>query len=155
MRRISLKLMAMVGLALPAGAAAVAVSAAGPATPATVSFSLSASAAGLVKSDLNQDPLTFVFTEKNTGSTAASEDLVLESLTNGSIVSVVCVLPNGAMFNPDGVDCEPGQLHTGQTSSSIINADVTGSSGSISAKVCLLNEGTGKTGACKTVSIPI
>jgi hypothetical protein len=116
-------------------------------------FSLNGSVAGGVTSAESGQPLTFVFTEKNVGTTAQSEDLVLESITNAGVVSVGCVLPGGAQINPDGQDCEPGFLSHGKVASSVINATVTGSTGTVAARLCLTNEGTGVVGPCTTLTV--
>jgi hypothetical protein len=116
-------------------------------------FALNGSIAGGVKSAESGQPLTFVFTEKNVGTTAQSEDLVVESLTNASLVSIGCVLPGGAEINPDGQNCEPGFIGHGKVAASVVSATVTGSSGSATARVCLDNEGSGVVGPCLTLTV--
>ncbi len=134
------------------------VTSAAPQSPGITAngFSLTGSTAGGVKLAAYGDPLTFVFTEVNVGSGSPSEDLVLESLTNASVVSISCVVgTNHALINPDGNFCEPGPVSHGQKASSVINASITGASGSVTARVCLMNEGTGVVGPCTNVSVTI
>jgi hypothetical protein len=145
-------------LALGAGAAIIVsfVMANGAAAAPVITahgFSLNGSVAGGVKSAEFGQPLTFIFTEKNVGTTAQSEDLVLESISNASVVSVGCVLPGGAQINPDAQDCEPGFLSHGKVASSVINATVSGSTGTVAARLCLSNEGTGVVGPCMTLTV--
>jgi hypothetical protein len=116
-------------------------------------FALNGSVAGGVRSAEIGQPLTFVFTEKNVGATSQTEDLVLESITNAGVNSVGCVLPGGTQINPDGQDCEPGFLSHGQVASSVINATVSGTSGTVAARLCLSNEGTGVVGPCMTLTV--
>lgn len=151
--------MRRVVLALAAGAAIVlsfalvtSRTSAAPA-PSAHGYSITGNVAGGVKSAEFEQPLTFVFTEKNTGSTAQSVDLVLESLTHASLASIGCVQPDGAEYNPDGSDCEPGFLNHGQSASAVFNATVTGSSGNVTARVCLSNEDTGTVGPCQTLVV--
>ncbi|MGA7988542.1 MAG: hypothetical protein WCB51_09115 [Candidatus Dormiibacterota bacterium] len=146
-------------LALAAGAAVIVSFAlathgtsAAPA-PSAHGFTMTGSVAGGVKSAEFGQPLTFIYTEKNTGSTAQSEDLVLESLTHASLVSIGCVQGGGAQFNPDGQDCEPGFLSRGRSASAVFNATITGTSGNVTARVCLSNEGTGVVGPCQTLTV--
>ena len=151
MRRIVLALAAGAALIVSFALATSGTSAA-PA-PSAHGYSITGSVAGGVTSAEFDQPLTFVFTEKNTGSTAQSVDLVLESLTHASLASIGCVQPGGAEFNPDGNDCEPGFLNHGQSASAVFNATVTGSSGNVTARVCLSNEGTGTVGPCQTLTV--
>ena len=113
---------------------------------ANVAFSLTGSVAGGVKSQTLGQQVTFVFTEKNTGTAATEDDMPLVSVTNATVEDQVCVLPNGAMFLPDGTQCEPGVLKPGQKSSEIVSVDVTGGP-TASVKVCLI------TPVCKTLSV--
>ncbi|GEM_PF-4260944 len=156
MRRLVIAVIAIGAVGLPVTAAGVVTSSAlhVAAAPTALSYSLTGSAVGGVKTASFQDPVTFLFTEKDTGTVSASEDLVLQSLTNGSVVSVSCVSA-GSIFNPDGNNCEPGFLHNGQSTSSVINTRVTGSSGTMSITVCVFNEGNGHTGPCKRISVTI
>ena len=89
MRRGLIRLVAIAALAIPG---VVLTGAASPGAPSvsssTFSFSLHGAVAGFVKSDASMKPLTFVFTERNTGSRAAEEDLVLESHTSSSLVDL-------------------------------------------------------------------
>jgi plastocyanin len=119
--------------------------------PNVVSFSVSGSVAGGIKTASPGDQVTFVFTEKNTGTVSEPEDLVLESLTNASVENQICVV-GGATFNPDGTSCEPGFLAPGKSSSAVISVTITGTP-TVAARVCLFNENTGATGPCKTLSI--
>jgi hypothetical protein len=117
--------------------------------PATVSFSISGSVAGRVKSAQLTNQVTFVFTEKNTGNVSASEFLVLKSLTNASVENLSCVETNGLLFNPDGSQCEFVGVALGRSSSFVLSVTITGTP-SVSAKVCLSNGTT-----CKTLSIAV
>ena len=65
------------------------------------------------------------------------------------------MLPGGAQINPDGQDCEPGFLTHGQVASSVFNATITGQPGSVAARVCLSNEGTGVVGPCQTLTVQL
>ncbi len=151
MRRIILALSASAAVIL-SFALATAASSAAPA-PSAHGFTLTGNVAGGVKSAEFGQPLTLVFSEKNTGTTSQSVDLVLESLSHATLASIGCVQPNGAEFNPDGNDCEPGFLNHGQTASSVFNATITGTSGNVAARVCLSNEGTGVVGPCETLTV--
>lgn len=123
--------------------------------PASTSpaFSISGHTAGGVKAVSPGDPITFVFKETNRGSQMAGEDLVLVSLTSANATSISCVLPGGGLFNPDGTFCEPGFIKPGQSSSMVIDAQVTAAAARVSARVCLESEATGKVGPCTTVSV--
>lgn len=156
MRRFVL-VVSMASVAGLAFAGATVVTSAAPQLPGITAhgFSLTGSTAGGVRSAQSGDPLTFVFSEVNVGSGSPSEDLVLESLTNASIVSISCVLPSHFLINPDGNSCEPGLLSNGQKASSVINATITGRSGSVTARVCLQNEATGVVGPCQNISVSI
>jgi hypothetical protein len=158
MRRflVALTMAGLAGLAF--GGAALVTSAAPQAAGNTShGFSVTGSTAGGVSTASNGDPLTFVFSEVNVSSSStASEDIALLSLTNASIGSISCVFPNHSLFHPDGSFCEPGALRVGQKASSVTNATVTGSSGStVTAHVCLENEGTGYIGPCQNVSVHV
>jgi hypothetical protein len=134
-------------------AAAVSAAAAQPSViPATVSFSISGSVAGGVKTSSVSGQVTFVFKEKNTGTVSEPEDLVLESLTNARVQNLTCVTSGGGTFNPDGTACEPGFQTPGQSSSSVLSVTVTGTP-TVAAKVCLFNENTAAVGPCKTISV--
>lgn len=153
MFRTALKL--AVGATILTSAVMTTAAAQSPQPAATVTFSVRGSVAGMVANDANLNPLTYVFTEKNTGSTSAPEDLVLESITNGRSVSLGCVLPDGTVINPDGSGCEPGFVRPGQSSSSVLDLKVTGSTGFVAAKTCLFDEASDRTGPCMTLSVPI
>jgi hypothetical protein len=151
MRRIVLALAASAAIVVSFALATAGTSAAPG--PSAHGFTVTGSVAGGIKSAEFGQPLTFVFSEKNTGSTAESEDLVLESLTHASLVSIGCVQPNGAEFNADGNDCEPGFLSHGKGASAVYNANITGTSGNVTARLCLSNEGTGVVGPCETLTV--
>jgi len=140
--------------AVIATSAAVSSAAAQSQAPATRSFSVHGSVAGGVKTDTD-NLLTFVFTEKNTGSVSGEEFLVLKSVTKASIVAYSCVLPNGHSINSDGDNCEPGFIKPGQVASSVLDLRVTATSGYVSAETCLENGTNGHTGPCKTLSVQI
>jgi hypothetical protein len=153
MRRIVLALVASAAMVLSFAIATASSSAAR--APNGHGFTLSGSVVGGVTSAESGQPLTFAFSEKNTGSTSQTVDLVLESLSHANLVSVGCVLPGGAQINPDGQDCEPGFLSHGQTASIVLGATITGSSGNVAARLCLSNEGTGVVGPCQTLTVPL
>jgi hypothetical protein len=148
-------------LALGAGAAIVVsfvmVNAATSAAPPITAhgFALHGSVAGGVTTAETSQPLTFVFTEKNVGTTAKTEDLVLESLSNASVVSIGCVLAGGVQINPDGYYCEPGSVHPNQVASSVVNTMTGSSTGTVAARLCLSNEANGVVGPCQTVTVNI
>ncbi len=148
-------------LALGAGAAIVVsflmVSAATSAAPPITAhgFALHGSVAGGVTSSQTSEPLTFVFTEKNVGTSAQIEDLVLESLSHASVVSIGCTLTSGFEINPDGNFCEPGTVKPGQVAASVINTMTGSSTGTVAARLCLSNESTGVVGPCQTVTVNI
>ncbi|SRR6266516_3898900 len=126
-------------------------------TATGTTFVLRGTAVGGIKTIQNGQTLTFLFTETNKGSRSVPEDLVLTEVTNVTVVGgLTCVLPNGFAINADGFFCEPGLVSPGQSASSVITTNVTGSSGSTaSARLCLDNENTGFMGPCKTVSVNI
>jgi len=157
MRRFVL-VVSVASVAALAFAGATVVTSAAPQLPGSTAhgFSLTGSTAGGVSSAQGGDPLTFVFSEVKVGSgSPSSEDLVLESLTNASIVSISCVFPSRFLFSPDGSTCEPKPLSNGQKASSVINATVTAGSGSVTARVCLQSEATGVVGPCQSMSVSI
>ncbi|HUZ70987.1 MAG TPA: hypothetical protein VMU65_14865 [Candidatus Saccharimonadales bacterium] len=151
MRRTVLALAAGAAIVLSFALATRGTSAA-PA-PSAHGFIVTGSVAGGVTSAESGQPLTFAFSEKSTGSTPQSEDLVLESLTHASLVSIGCVEPNGSQINADGNACEPGFLSHGQSASAVYNATITGTSGNVAARLCLSNEGTGVVGPCVTLTV--
>jgi hypothetical protein len=151
MRRTVLALSASVAIVL-SFAIASASSSAAPA-PSAHGFTLTGVVAGGVTSAEFGQPLTFVFSEKNTGTTSQTVDLVLESLSHATLASIGCVEPGGAEINPDGQDCEPGFLSHTQTASIVLNTTITGTSGNVAARLCLSNEGTGVVGPCETLTV--
>jgi uncharacterized repeat protein (TIGR01451 family) len=130
-----------------------------PARPAAAasSFVLHGSAVGRVKVIQIGQTLTFAFTETNTGSGTANEDLVLEKVSDANVTGVpLCVVADGSAINPDGSRCEPGAVAPGQSASFVITTNVTGPSGqAASVRLCLQNEATEAIGPCRTVSVKI
>lgn len=119
-------------------------------------FSLTGGAVGGVRVIQTGQTLTFAFTEKNTGSAPAPEDLVVTKTRHVKVTAVTCVLPGGFAINPDGFFCEPGELASGQSASTVITTRVTGLSGQrASVTLCLMNENTGVSAPCRTTSVPI
>jgi hypothetical protein len=119
-------------------------------------FSLTGSVVGGLKTGQPSEPADIVFTEKNVGTVSVVEDLDLISVTNASVVSLYCVLPNGLAIGADGFNCEPGTIKPGQKAAVVFNLNVTGSSGQTAAvKVCLMSESNGTSGPCLTVSLKI
>lgn len=145
------------GLVLATVTSASAAPARTTASTAGTTFVLRGTAVGGIKTIQIGQTLTFLFTETNKGSRSAPEDLVLTEVTNATVVGgLTCVLPNGFAINSDGFSCEPGLVSPGQSSSSVITTNVTGSSGSTaSARLCLDNENTGVMAPCRTVSVKI
>jgi hypothetical protein len=123
----------------------------------TAAFALRASTAGGVKTIQTGQTLTFVFTETNRTTASVPEDLVITHLSHVTLAGAICVVPGGVAINLDSPACEPGFVKPGQRASVVLTTTVTGSvSGTAaSARVCLLNENTGATGPCKTVSAKI
>ena len=153
------RFVAILSSALVAGLliAAATVAWAAPSQAAGSKFELTGSAVGGIKTIQTGQTLTFLFTETNKGSASAPEDLVLTTVTNANVTgSPTCVQPDGSAIFSDGFSCEPGAVSPGQSASSVITTNVTGSSGtSVSARLCLDNENTGLTGPCETVSVKI
>jgi len=148
MRRIILALGASVAVVVSFVMVNAATSAAPPIT--AHGFALHGSVAGGVKTSQTSEPLTFVFTEKNVGTTAQEGDLVLESLSNASVVSIGCTLPDGFEINPDGQDCEPGSVKPGQVAASVVNIMTGSSTGTVAARLCVNG-----VGPCLTVTVNI
>jgi len=123
----------------------------------TTAFALRGSIAGSVKTIQTGQTLTFVFTETNRTTASVPEDLVITYLSHVTLAGAICVVPGGVAINLDSPACEPGFVKPGQRASVVLTTTVTGSvSGTAaSARVCLLNENTGATGPCKTVSAKI
>ena len=138
-------------------AAALATGAALPAVAATDSaFTLIGGVAGGITHVSTDQPLTFVFTEKNQSNRGADEDLVLKRATNVDVTGLTCITPAGHAQNNDGRWCEPGFVRPGRYASLIVTTTVTGAQGEVAAaRVCLVNEDTGVWGACKTVKASI
>jgi len=135
-------------------ASVVSAAAAQPsAVPAKVSFSLSGSVAGGVKSAQLNNQVTFVFKEKNTGTVSSRPPfLILKSLTHASQENMSCVEPTGFLFLPDGSQCEPGiPADRGQSASMVLSVTITATPPeTMSAEVCLSNGTT-----CKTLSVAV
>ncbi len=138
----------------------------------TSAFSLQGYVAGGVKSADFSQPLTFVFTERNTGSRGATEDLILTRLVGNHVTATSCVMPGGNLINTDTKQgassgkqsaataaaayvsfCEPGFVTPGQSASIVVNTQVDNSADHISARVCLSNESNGTLGACLTLFV--
>jgi hypothetical protein len=153
MRRIIFSLSAIIAMVLPL--VVTSLNSTAPSASAAHGVALSGSVVGRVASAESGQPVTFVFTEQNTGSSPQSIDLVVESLSHASVVSIGCVLANGNEINPDGSDCEPGSLSHGQTASIVLGTSVTSNSGPLTTRVCVSNEGTGVSGPCKTLTVHV
>lgn len=127
------------------------------ASAATVpGFTIKGVTAGNVTAAEPGQVVTFVFTETNVGHTGRPVDLVFESVTHASIVSATCVLPGGTLINDDGLDCEPGFLHHGQSASSVVTARVRGHTGErATIRVCLTDESNGVVGPCQSVPVRV
>lgn len=133
----------------------LAASASLPAAPVSA-ISLTGSVVGGVTDAGAGDPVTFVFTARNTGTTPISRDLVLMRLSGATLVSQSCVVPGGFLFTEDGNWCEPGALAPDRKISVIVNAAVSGPVGTTGlARLCLANEATGRFGPCTTLRVAI
>ena len=156
MRRLILGFSALAMAPLLGSLTLASSSAAPPPSVTAHGFNLTAHVAGGIKFIGGGEPLTFVFTEKNVGSTSQNEDLDVTTVTNASVVSQICVDPSGGEFNADTPTCEPGFLQPGQSSSTVIDVVVANvTSGSVSVRVCLQNESTGTVGPSLTKSVII
>lgn len=146
----------VVGIPLVASTPAT-LAASTPLPAATVSaISLTGSVVGGVTHAGAGDPVTFLFTARNTGTTPISRDLVIMGLSGATLVNRSCVVPGGFLFTEDGYWCEPGALAQGRKISVIVNAAVSGLAGTTaSARLCLADETTGRFGPCTTLSVAI
>jgi hypothetical protein len=88
--------------------------------------------------------IVFVFTLTNKGplATDGSADLTLTDVQGGSIVDVMCVLPNGFGINPDFPSCETGPLNAKQSVHDTYVVQPSGTSTSVSLRACVSNEGS-------------
>jgi hypothetical protein len=108
--------LAAVGLALPSGSASAAT---GP----DVAMVRAHTAGGVTSAEAG-DQITFVFSARNHGPGPA--DLSINLIwahgidLNRSTSRISCVLPNGALIEPDGQNCEPGFIRPNQRASSLI-----------------------------------
>jgi hypothetical protein len=124
----------VVGLAVPGSPASAA---SGPDLAIAKAY-----VAGGVTSAEAGDSLTFVFNARNNGPGPA--DLAITLIwahgidRNMPSSRLTCVLPNGATFEPDGDNCEPGVIRPGQRPSSLVFTGVaTGTD--IDVKACVTN----------------
>ena len=105
--------------------------------------------------------IVFVFTLTNKGpaATDGSADLTVTDVQGGSLVDVMCVLPNGFGINPDSPSCETGPLHTKQSVHDTFVLQPSGPSTSVSVRACASNEGSISDPVagnnCKTLSVVI
>lgn len=149
MRRVVLVL-SLVSVVALLGAAAP--SAAKSATKG-LSFSLTASVPGGLVTTQGFMPVTFIFTETNTGTVSAIEDINLTQVTGGTQVGYGCVGSNGFEIGPDGGFCELGFVKPGQKSHAILQVTAKSGSTRVTARACLFNEQTGAVGPCVTKSV--
>jgi hypothetical protein len=105
--------------------------------------------------------IVFVFTLTNKGpaGTDGSADLTLTDVQGGSLVDVMCVLPNGFGINPDSPSCETGPLRAKQRVQDTYVLQPSGTSTSVSLRVCASNEGSVpdpvSSNNCKTLAVAI
>lgn len=101
---------------------------------------VSAHVVGGVTSARAGDPLTFVFSAINKGPGPADLAITLVWAhgidLNRDTSRLSCVLPNGALIEPDGNNCEPGFIRPGQRPSKLIfTGEATGTN--VDVKVCV------------------
>jgi hypothetical protein len=131
-------------LAVSAAAAALTtVGLAVPATPASAAtgpdLAISrAYVAGGITSATAGDTLTFVFNARNNGPGPADLAITLIWAHYVERTDLTCVLPNGATFEPDGDNCEPGIIRPGQHPSSMVLTGVA-TGRDIDVKACVTN----------------
>jgi hypothetical protein len=105
--------------------------------------------------------IVFVFTLTNKGplATDGSADLTVTDVQGGSLVDVMCVLPNGFGINPDSPSCETGPLHAKQSVQDTYVLQPSGTSTSVSLRACASNEGSVgdpvASNNCKTLDVVI
>ncbi len=156
MRRVvlTLGLVSLMALLGAASASAVPRTATTATMATTATFTLTGNVAAGVRSAEIGDPVTFVFTMKNTGTTTGAERfLVITKVVGATGVHQGCVLPNGFEISPDGSSCEPGPLNPGQSSSAFIQALVAGATSGVTVRACVVNSSTGASGPCLTLSV--
>lgn len=122
-------------------------------TAATASYTLTGNvAAGVVHAEVGE-PVTFVFTMKNVGTTTGAErDLAITDISGATNVRIGCVV-QGNEFNPDGSNCQPGPLNPGQSSSAIIQTTMRLNVANIHVRACLVKTNSGATGPCLTLQV--
>lgn len=135
---------------LAAAAAAAALTALGLAVPIPASAAVAnpdlaisrAYVAGGVTTATAGDSLTFVFNARNNG--PGPGDLAITLIWAHNVdrtaptSSLTCVLPNGATFEPDGDNCEPGIIRPGQHPTSMVLTGVA-TGRDIDVKACVTN----------------
>jgi hypothetical protein len=116
---------------------------------ATSKMTITGSVVSGVKSVQNDQDLVFSFTDTNTGTTANTNNIFYFTFSNSSGVNIVCPLANGMDINPDGNDCEPGNLPAGKSAQAAIIVQATGP-GPIVVKACVGPTGTS---VCKSLTV--
>jgi hypothetical protein len=105
--------------------------------------------------------IVFVFTLTNKGpaATDGSADLTFTDVQGGSLVDIMCVLPNGVGIYADTPSCETGPLQTKQSVQDTFVLQPSGTSTSVSLRVCASNEGSVAdpvaSNNCKTLSVVV
>ncbi len=105
--------------------------------------------------------IVFVFTLTNKGplTTDGSADLTLTDVQGGTIVDVMCVLPNGFGINPDFPSCETGPLGAKQSVQDTYVVQPSGPGTPVSVRACAGNEGSVpdpvSSNDCKTLAVAI
>jgi hypothetical protein len=131
------------------------------ANPQGADLAVTGSVAGGETSTTSSHLVVFVFTLTNKGpaATDGSADLTVTDVQGGSLVDVMCVLPNGFGINPDSPSCETGALQTKQSVQDTFVLQPSGTSTSVSVRVCASNEGSVAdpvaSNNCKTLSVVV
>lgn len=122
-------------------------------TAATATYTLTGNVAAGVMNAEPGDPVTFVFTMKNVGTTTGTERfLVIKVIFGATNVRFGCVF-QGNEFSPDGQFCQPGLLKPGQSSSAIIQTVVQLNTDDVHVRACVVNSRTGASGPCLTLLV--
>ena len=131
------------------------------ASPQGADLAVTGSVAGGETSTESFHLIVFVFTLTNKGpaATDGSADLTVTDVQGGSLVDVMCVLPNGFGINPDSPSCETGALRTNQSVQDTFVLQPSGPSTTVSLRACASNEGNVgdpvASNNCKTLSVVI
>ena len=88
--------------------------------------------------------VVFVFRLTNNGplATDGSADVVLTDVQGGTLLDVMCVLPNGFGINPDSPSCETGPLARKHSVQDTYVVQPSTTATSVSLRACSSNEGS-------------